>query len=1048
MKHLSIVIKLVLLTALIFFYGRLMAQQPFERVTDLLGDQEIVLIWNEPDGSPGADMMVHQQILDPAAVGVDAKVKHSTNIGQLIGSNTAGYRQVAVATGDFNGDNFEDYVAGYVNPDGSIDLYIPSISLPTFDNTSGTTFSTGDTVAVGGSGENGKARGIIKLACGDLDGDDEDEIVLAFRKDSDGHLWVNIYETNGTLTPTLDQSFDAGSLSVTSWLESFWVTVDDFDIDGNSEILLGRAEPNGTSADVTVELYAYPGMALLDDWMFNRDTDASSPVHIALTTGDFNRNTRPDIAVCLTWSGTTSEDDLWVYTAWYDDEADTIIPSGFSYGAGYHQNGDVNLDAQTGNLNGNSRDELVVGTYGSFKVFSFGDDLSITPEVGKSGPAADHYGNSNNRLAVHDTDRDGLDNIVMVGNLQQDNNPDWDQTLYFRVWEVSTDLNTATQIGSRSHEYISTSGTGAQMGRHYAMAMGDFDMDRIRLGAPNVYQRTDILQPLVILNAPPVHFDVLNSTPYDVSKCYNGNSCDHTSTYTQVQSTDMTASTKISNDWAVSASLSAGGTFAGVGAKAKLEAKYGQKFENTTETGTTAEVEISVTAADDDQIYATVCDYTMYEYPTYVEDTFAGYVLFVRPKLTENRWFPSKSWSGYRYIPDHEVGNMLSYREYGATTDNPAVEEQIKDFGTAITVSSAGTQSWGLAFSEFTSNGWTQEKNASLEISSEISKWGIELGASASYSHTSVSTHTTKVENQLSLDVSFGNADLSIGEVAYVVRPYAYWATNGALVLDYDARPELPAGGGTPTWWSDNYAGEQDLAFILPWRLDPEKGYTLQDQAKRGQTKSITFSPGDPDVGDTVKITAWIHNFSFQDNTTASKISFYIGHPNQGGTIITDILGETQKTIAPVDARSREKVEFEFVMPSGLTFPRIYGFIDPDDNLTEIHEDNNVGFNILGDYGVPTAFEQAVQQKIELATVYPNPATDIIHIDYAIPESADVVVRLLDISGKTVALIDEGSQTRGVHFASVDMRDLGTGIYMLSIEMGTYSEVHKVVVAK
>ncbi len=44
----------------------------------------------------------------------------------------------------------------------------------------------------------------------------------------------------------------------------------------------------------------------------------------------------------------------------------------------------------------------------------------------------------------------------------------------------------------------------------------EFDAD-IRLGKPARYSITKILQPLVILNAPPIHFDVLGGESYDVS---------------------------------------------------------------------------------------------------------------------------------------------------------------------------------------------------------------------------------------------------------------------------------------------------------------------------------------------------------------------------------------------------------------------------------------------------------------------------------------------------------------------------------------------------
>ena len=84
---------------------------------------------------------------------------------------------------------------------------------------------------------------------------------------------------------------------------------------------------------------------------------------------------------------------------------------------------------------------------------------------------------------------------------------------------------------------------------------------------------------------------------------------------------------------------------------------------------------------------------------------------------------------------------------------------------------------------------------------------------------------------------------MGLGEVGYSVTPYAYWATNGALNVDYAVKPELAPPGGTDIWWQAHYGDQPDPAFILPWRYDPEKGFGLQEAAKRYQTKDLTFIP-------------------------------------------------------------------------------------------------------------------------------------------------------------------------------------------------------------
>ncbi len=65
----------------------------------------------------------------------------------------------------------------------------------------------------------------------------------------------------------------------------------------------------------------------------------------------------------------------------------------------------------------------------------------------------------------------------------------------------------------------------------YALALGNFDGQDFRIGKPVHYTRTGNVQPLVILNAPPFHFDVFNGTVFDVNNNYTGGSFYFTSTY-------------------------------------------------------------------------------------------------------------------------------------------------------------------------------------------------------------------------------------------------------------------------------------------------------------------------------------------------------------------------------------------------------------------------------------------------------------------------------------------------------------------------------------
>ena len=52
------------------------------------------------------------------------------------------------------------------------------------------------------------------------------------------------------------------------------------------------------------------------------------------------------------------------------------------------------------------------------------------------------------------------------------------------------------------------------------IVMGDFDGGGLSLGKPKYFRKSTIQQPLVILNAPPIHFDVIDGAVYDLNGCY------------------------------------------------------------------------------------------------------------------------------------------------------------------------------------------------------------------------------------------------------------------------------------------------------------------------------------------------------------------------------------------------------------------------------------------------------------------------------------------------------------------------------------------------
>ena len=248
------------------------------------------------------------------------------------------------------------------------------------------------------------------------------------------------------------------------------------------------------------------------------------------------------------------------------------------------------------------------------------------------------------------------------------------------------------------------------------------------------------------------------------------------------------------------------------------------------------------------------------------------------------------------------------------------------------------------------------------------------------------------------------------------------------------------------------YGDFPDPTLILPWRLDPEKGFGINEESKRQQTKDIIFDPAYPRFGDTVLITTTIRNFSLKDTPGPVKVRFFIGDPDNGGTLLRDIKGESEfETNGFVPARGLKTIELSWLFPDNLSeFQRIYAVIDPDDSLEEIHEDNNIGWIVIGNPATLSSSasfpaQNPLQPDI-LHQNYPNPFNDVSNITYTLNQGEAVTLLIYDFSGKLVNTYNEGYKGPGTHTIEINGNLFEPGIYYYTIQGSFGRESRKMVI--
>jgi len=354
------------------------------------------------------------------------------------------------------------------------------------------------------------------------------------------------------------------------------------------------------------------------------------------------------------------------------------------------------------------------------------------------------------------------------------------------------------------------------------LVLADLDTLTVTIGPPMTYHVDSVVQPLAIIYAPPVHYDTLNDTTWDVSNRYPLPPDDSYDTYVQYcnsSSFETTTQTEMHRDWGVSVGLETWAETGGWSASAYLETEYGEGFSKQGGYSEQITIGATITAKDDDQLHAVRVSYDILEYPVLRGGETMGRIVVVSPSLVEQGWSPVKMRESL--IPNHEVDNILSYPPPSDILNNPMMASGI--IGNAsefYTMQAAAPSTWYLGQQRFTessvSTSWDLTVEAGVSAGYEggfkIFGMGVEAGfevsLDANYGVGQVSTFSTSFSTTDSLHLELGLINSSgsySGNRQYEVTPYAYWAKNGALVIDYAVSPlanppdKTPPGGRSIT---------------------------------------------------------------------------------------------------------------------------------------------------------------------------------------------------------------------------------------------------------
>jgi hypothetical protein len=536
-------------------------------------------------------------------------------------------------------------------------------------------------------------------------------------------------------------------------------------------------------------------------------------------------------------------------------------------------------------------------------------------------------------LAVGDLDRDLVDEIVFFES-DSDYDPDLDKLWFYEY--------SAGSLQSMGDPFL--------FGNNYFLfiATGDFTGESLRVGPPTYRRQYSVGAITAVINAPPKHIDVLDGETYDI------NSQDEETraelTLGESSSTNVSVSTTREFSLALDFVTTIGDPEA-THTKDSIGLSYGSHFEKTEGTFADVEFKETRTASNDDALFYMRTDYEVWEYPAYVlnSDVPASHITVVfpidTPRMRVDRGNTCDSW----YRSRHQLANVWSYPE---TQDSFLdLAEPISSRSEYLVSSDQSDFSYLFETGDVSSYSSQVERGFSNEFEWQIGGEEIEfslfdvvsfstrlpsfmMSTKTAYKQSELSTLEITTNNSTQIDGYLnGVPDADLLGYDYAVRPFLYWSTSGAMVLDYTTAPE-------GTFW--DYYADPDPAFILPW----ENGQCGLD--KLAFSRDVLNDPPVASEGQVITTTAVVRNFSYEDNHSAFLVSFYRGDPDAGGTLLGS------QTIGAYELGPREVIPVSIQWnASGMGEQRIYAVIDPLNQLEEVHDEtdayvnNNKGYALL-----------------------------------------------------------------------------------------------------
>lgn len=1052
--------KLTLFLISLTFTYVLMAQtyvNPFENSTNSFNSKDVQFLWSQENNTA----VLNQQYFsygwyDAFGTEPTGQFDAKTNIQELGDDGLGGsYRLVSVAA-DLTGDGIDQSV-NLIEESGYWAIHVSNHSTSwneeNFDydyvneGISPIIFET--------CGSEGTFINMPRMISGDFDGDDQDEIALAWKQVDTNLIRIQIYDSHGTNILSQEAAIeDETTLVDLSNRDSYNLGSGDFNNDGKVDLAISglRNNPGGiVDRSVFVKIYEV-----------GDDSSIIIPKGSTVLNSDITSGVDDDIQAIMTAvnglsqkQGLNSEESNYLIASFiynfenfnnsvdnsfvyqYEVSSDlmdiSILDSYSSYETYEYQ---YQYGIYEGNFDGEYPNEFMVNIHAGGLIFSTVDEImNFASSDGAGSVLSSNF--SRDVFEIADIDSDGVDEIVVFDLIEGDD----EITYNLRVYGVESGSNYDFDLQSLQSWTEDYNYNQIALG----FSIGNFDGSDLMLGEGTSYE-CEYKIPILNLGAVPIHFDIINEEVWDINECFLGD-CNALTQYKQTESVENSIGLTVNSDWSVSAE----GSAEGFGMKASIEGKYGEKFSDTEGSSTSVTIENVISAVKDDALMSYNIPVQLWEYPVLspLGDTI-DYVIAAFPDQSgENITINvQSSKTMLNYLPNYEVGNVMSYPNYGTYEEYPDFPEFVPNgqnpiilsggdyqYDISSTIGNTQTITYEESFNSSSSSQW----DAGVSAEAEASGFGFGVKVKGEYNmgELSMSNQTVSTTQEFTFDV--GSVFGSDSEYSYKVTPRIYWGDHGATVVTYDVET-LTAGD---TFWSDVYNTNSDPTIVLPWKHDPIHSNLDSLDSKVNRTKSMYFSNYSPAIGEQVTVNLRVFNYSLAATGSPVEVSFYLGHPNEGN-IIENLMGETVFSMnEQLGSRGRDVLSMTFEFTEEMfdeSFLKIFAEIDPSNLITEVHEDNNIGWSQLGYFCNDPESTTSIEENLtgvdpDRFKIFPNPANDQINIELPVSIGKNIRLNIFDVFGRKVKPQSNNFYAASDYKIIKNISDLTTGVYVVMLEI-------------